>query len=96
MIEVYTKSDPKYVRNFLPFFFLSRKIFILKRINFRAEPFESKFGTNFPAFWTFCANARNLVRAKISTIKVYIINLIPRTTYRDSVGPPRQKLFGET
>ena len=38
--------------------FLSRKIFILKRINFRAELFERKFDTNFRAFWTFFARMR--------------------------------------
>ena len=46
--------------------FLSRKIFILKRTNFRAEPFERKFGTNFCAFLDFLREC-----AEISTIKVY-------------------------
>ena len=47
--------------------FLSRKIFILKRINFRADAFERKVGTNFRAFWTFLREC-----AKISTNKVFI------------------------
>ena len=50
--------------------FLSRKIFILKCINFHAEPFQRKFVLIFANFGPFCANARNLVCAKISTIKV--------------------------
>ena len=56
MIEIYTKSDPKSCSQLSPLKispgneFLSRKIFISERINFRAEPFERKFGTNFRAF----------------------------------------------